>query len=77
MPEHFSADSRRVDHEELAAIARMIAFTRRNARELQLEALVYCLDVALAAALEAMEITDLDKKDLAADIDAHPEPHFH
>lgn len=40
---------------ELAAIARMIAFTRQSAHAQGLDLVTYCLDMALAAAMEELE----------------------
>ncbi|MCW2307376.1 hypothetical protein [Rhodobium gokarnense] len=40
---------------EIAAIARMIAFARQSAHAQALDLVTYCLDTALAAALEELD----------------------
>lgn len=47
---------------ELAALARMVTHARQSANELQIAMPTYCLDMALAAILEEMELHGIDLK---------------
>lgn len=47
---------------ELAALARMVTHARQSASELQIAMPTYCLDMALAAILEEMELHGIDLK---------------
>ena len=47
---------------ELAALARMVTHARQSANELQIAMPTYCLDMALAAILEEMELHGVDLK---------------
>ncbi len=47
---------------ELAALARMVTHARQSASELQIAMPVYCLDMALAAIVEEMELHGIDLK---------------
>jgi hypothetical protein len=47
---------------ELAALARMVTHARQSANELQITMPTYCLDMALAAILEEMELHGIDMK---------------
>lgn len=60
---------------ELFALARMVTHARQSAQELEIAMPVYCLDVALAAILEEMELHGIDLRKGGmrppADIPAH------
>ncbi|MDB5525025.1 MAG: hypothetical protein JWM58_2788 [Rhizobium sp.] len=45
---------------ELAALARMVTHARQSASELRIDMPTYCLDMALAAILEEMELHGVD-----------------
>jgi hypothetical protein len=45
---------------ELAALARMVTHARQSANDLQIAMPTYCLDMALAAILEEMELHGVD-----------------
>lgn len=45
---------------ELAALARMVAHARQSANELKIPMPTYCLDMALAAILEEVELHGVD-----------------
>jgi hypothetical protein len=45
---------------ELAALARMVTHARQSANDLQIAMPTYCLDMALAAILEEMELHGID-----------------
>lgn len=45
---------------ELAALARMVAYARQSANELKIAMPTYCLDMALAAILEEVELHGVD-----------------
>lgn len=45
---------------ELAALARMIAFTRRTALDLNVQLSSYCLGIAMDAVIEELRIAGVD-----------------
>ena len=55
---------------EIAAIARMIAFARQSAHVQELGLVTYCLDMALAAALEELDKSAANSREVPAHADA-------
>jgi hypothetical protein len=51
---------------ELAALARMVTHARQSASDLKIGMPTYCLDMALAAILEEMELHGVDLRKVAA-----------
>jgi len=52
---------------ELTALARMVTHARQSANELQVTMPTYCLDMALAAILEELELHGVDLKKVSKD----------
>lgn len=57
---------------ELASLARLVAYARENAKELNSEFSVYCLDLALGALLQDLENNGINIPAAAADADDIP-----
>jgi hypothetical protein len=76
MTKHVSALSNTEFEKELAALARMVTHARQSASELKIGMTTYCLDMALAAILEEMELHGIDLRKVAAK-DAIPLEAFH
>lgn len=57
-------------HEELAALARIVAFARQTAQDLNVSFPAYCLDMALGAILDELKVAGADISALAGTTDA-------
>ncbi len=60
MTERLSTAEKSEFEKELAALARMVAHARQTANELKIAMPTYCLDMALAAILEEVELHGVD-----------------
>jgi hypothetical protein len=60
MTKELSAAKNSDFEKELAALARMVTHARQTANDLQIAMPAYCLDMALAAILEEMELHGVD-----------------
>lgn len=60
MTNKISAAKNKEFEKELLALARMVTHARRSANDLQISMPTYCLDMALAAILEEMELHGID-----------------
>jgi len=69
MTEQISTASSTEFEKELAALARMVTHARQCAQDLGITMPAYCLDVALAAIIEEMEMhgVDLRKGEMKTD----------
>lgn len=62
MTKEFSAANNTDFEKELSALARMVTHARQSASDMQIAMPTYCLDMALAAILEEMELHGIDLK---------------
>jgi hypothetical protein len=51
---------------ELASLARMVAFVRRTAQELNVQLPTYCLGMALDAVIDEMKVAGIDVASIVA-----------
>jgi hypothetical protein len=65
MTKELSAINNTDFEKELVALARMVTHARQSASDLQISMPAYCLDMALAAILEEMELHGIDMNRVA------------